>query len=816
MKKAVVFAPLIPACFAVAVLCSPVRAYSIEQVIPVSETSLSSESGSEGDSAIVDGASAKEPIASMGDVNDALTGDEQAPSIDDNETSTPSSCPEVSAKPSPLPSNPQISDQPAMDIDEGVYEISNAGSNRVLDVSGGSCDNGANVQQYGQNGTPAQRWRIEKFNGHYLLVNVASGKALDVSGGNGANGTNVQQYVLNHTNAQLWDFVARQDGGYFIKSCLGDYVLDISGGSVSNGGNAQIYSWNATNAQVWNLVKIAQTIDDGLYRLGSMLNGGQVVDVAGGSLSDSAQTQLYGSNNTLAQYWTFTYNKSTGYYTVRSAVSGKVLDCRGGGVSNGTAVQQYAENGTTAQWWNVVMNADGSASLISAKSGLALDVTGANSANGTKLQLYSANGTNAQKWTLSVPTVFVRDGLYEIYSRVDGNRLIDVSGGSKADDAKLQVWNRNGTLAQKWSVSVCDDGSVLIKGANSGKYLSQIDDKLVNVKEATEGSRWIPRVSPMGGLVLVNAVSGAVIDLTGGNSSAGTALQLYANNLTAAQAWRFVSASLIDDGYYVVVNQSSNNRVLDVAGGSCSAGAKVQLYTANGTNAQKWFVRSLGNGAYSLTAFVSGKVLDVPSANASNDAPVQQWDWNGSGAQRWMLRLADGGGIAIYSALADGSFALMDSDMGLVLGSKTCDSWRFDATIASGQPYADANAAQRRLVDIAYSVPSPGYNLCSEWISRVFNAAGYGYADGDACDMFWAYCHDSNRANLKVGMIVAVPSHSNTWAGSIWGHIAIYIGDGKVIENIGRINVRGLDDWVSYYGTTYTPLWGWYRNIALC
>ena len=53
-------------------------------------------------------------------------------------------------------------------------------------------------------------------------MNVASGKALDVSGGNGANGTNVQQYVLNHTNAQLWDFVARQDGGYFIKSCLGE------------------------------------------------------------------------------------------------------------------------------------------------------------------------------------------------------------------------------------------------------------------------------------------------------------------------------------------------------------------------------------------------------------------------------------------------------------------------------------------------------------------------------------------------------------------------------------------------------------------
>lgn len=137
----------------------------------------------------------------------------------DDEAGVSSPVSDVPAEPSALPSNPQISDFPSADIDEGVYEISSAGSNRVLDVSGGSCDNGANVQQY----------------------------------------------VLNHTNAQ-----------------------------------------------VWNLVKIAQTIDDGLYRLGSMLNGGQVVDVAGGSLSDSTQVQLYGSNDTLAQYWTFTYKQVDG------------------------------------------------------------------------------------------------------------------------------------------------------------------------------------------------------------------------------------------------------------------------------------------------------------------------------------------------------------------------------------------------------------------------------------------------------------------------------------------------------------------------
>lgn len=209
MKKSVLFVPLIPACFTVAVLCSPIQAYSIELATPNEELLISSVVSTEGDSIYAEGASGKDSLDFTDDAGDITPGDVQAPAVDVDEADASSPAPDVPAEPSALPSNPQISDLPAADIDEGVYEISNAGSNRVLDVSGGSCNNGANVQQYGQNGTPAQRWRIEKFNGHYLLVNVASGKALDVSGGNGANGTNVQQYVINHTNAQLWDFVAR-------------------------------------------------------------------------------------------------------------------------------------------------------------------------------------------------------------------------------------------------------------------------------------------------------------------------------------------------------------------------------------------------------------------------------------------------------------------------------------------------------------------------------------------------------------------------------------------------------------------------------
>ena len=101
------------------------------------------------------------------------------------------------------------------------------------------------------------------------------------------------------------------------------------------------------------------------------------------------------------------------------------------------------------------------------------------------------------------------------------------------------------------------------------------------------------------------------------------------------------------------------------------------------------------------------------------------------------------------------------------------------------------------------------------WISLVFQRAGYGYIGGDACDMYNAYCTSSSKSNLKVGMIVAVSSHPHTRAGRIYGHIGIYIGGGMMMDNIGYIRTESVDEWISYYGQTVTPRWGWAGNIVL-
>ena len=133
----------------------------------------------------------------------------------------------------------------------------------------------------------------------------------------------------------------------------------------------------------------------------------------------------------------------------------------------------------------------------------------------------------------------------------------------------------------------------------------------------------------------------------------------------------------------------------------------------------------------------------------------------------------------------------------------------------SAQPLFSANPMQKRIVDCARSVPTPGGGLCAEWVARVFTKAGFGNVHKDACDYYWSYCKYSSLNTLKVGMVIAVPSHSHTYLGNIYGHVCIYVGDNKIMDNVGGIRTMDLNTWLNYYGTTYQPKWGWYNNVPL-
>lgn len=129
-----------------------------------------------------------------------------------------------------------------------------------------------------------------------------------------------------------------------------------------------------------------------------------------------------------------------------------------------------------------------------------------------------------------------------------------------------------------------------------------------------------------------------------------------------------------------------------------------------------------------------------------------------------------------------------------------------------GADYATASEKGRAIVDAAYSTPSPGLNWCAAWVSNVYQNAGLPRPGGDACDMYWNWCTSSDPAQLQVGMMVATARSSSNPSnlGYIYGHVGIYVGDNKVIHNVGSIQVTDLNEWCNTYARFGSPAkWGW-------
>lgn len=110
------------------------------------------------------------------------------------------------------------------------------------------------------------------------------------------------------------------------------------------------------------------------------------------------------------------------------------------------------------------------------------------------------------------------------------------------------------------------------------------------------------------------------------------------------------------DGLYTFGSSVNSNFVLDVPGGTASAGKKLQLYSGNKTNAQVWRVSHDQNGFVAI-ASVKGCTLDVPGGSASNRNPAQLWSDNGTLAQRWIAIKEADGSYTFISALNQ-SFAI--------------------------------------------------------------------------------------------------------------------------------------------------------------
>lgn len=118
----------------------------------------------------------------------------------------------------------------------------------------------------------------------------------------------------------------------------------------------------------------------------------------------------------------------------------------------------------------------------------------------------------------------------------------------------------------------------------------------------------------------IGALAGYCMDVSGSNTTDGTAVQLWTCNHTTAQVWTAYS-----DGSLRALGkclEASNNGTAD--------GTKAVLWDCNSGADQVW---QSYNGGYLNLA--SGRCLDDPNSSTTTGTQLQLWDCNSSPAQLW-------------------------------------------------------------------------------------------------------------------------------------------------------------------------------------
>lgn len=111
-----------------------------------------------------------------------------------------------------------------------------------------------------------------------------------------------------------------------------------------------------------------------------------------------------------------------------------------------------------------------------------------------------------------------------------------------------------------------------------------------------------------------------------------------------------VNTNDIKEGYYRIHSKLNYNFVFDVLNDSQEAGANLQVYEINNSNAQKFKITKRTDGTYKIANIRSGKVADVLGATFVNGTNVQMWDDTDNAAQKWTFTKRDNNSYSIYLA----------------------------------------------------------------------------------------------------------------------------------------------------------------------
>lgn len=288
--------------------------------------------------------------------------------------------------------------------------------------------------------------------GYYRIKNVNSSKYLSVP--NNDSGAKVVQTSSTGDNT-IWQVVGGSESGYIkLAAQVGDgrKVLDVTGGSSSNSAQIQIWGNGSSSNQDFKL----KNLGAGKFGILSRVSGDvRCLDVSGYSSNEGASVIQYDYKGSLNQQWVFERVNYThpivdgGVYYIKNYNSNLYMDVLDGKDANGTNVRQWNGNGADAQRFKVVSTGDGYYKLVSQAGGKkrVIDVNGNSASNGANISLYDDRGTDNQKFKL----IDNGNGVFQIATKISNNKsMVEIINADKKAGANIQQWSSNNNNCQKW------------------------------------------------------------------------------------------------------------------------------------------------------------------------------------------------------------------------------------------------------------------------------------------------------------------------------------------------------------------------------
>ena len=259
---------------------------------------------------------------------------------------------------------------------------------------------------------------------------------------------------------------------------------------------------------------------------------------------------------------------------------------------------------------------------------------------------YKTNTENIQE-----NQIVIEDGKYRIKSEKNHNRYVGIENCSNNNEARIVLQNYTNELNIIFEIKHCDDGFYTVKAMNSSKVIdvpgasNKMETKLHQYEfNGTDAQKWKIQKNNNGTYSLMAKCNNYYWDLPGASTEIGIGIQMYEGNETVAQQFVFEKVineegtKTIENGKYRIRLAGNSGKYVGIENGSSQNEAKVDVKNYSGGMDLIFDIKYLEDGYYEIQSEKSKKSIDVPGASRSLETKIQQYSSNNTDAQRWIIR----------------------------------------------------------------------------------------------------------------------------------------------------------------------------------